>query len=77
MDLTHYPELSSSFVLHVLINTNSSFIWATPLQNEATQHVITYLSTYFAIRTPNSIKTDNGPAYISKQIQTIFIFILY
>ena len=77
MDLTHYPELSSSFVLHVLINTNSSFIWATPLQNEATQHVITYLSTYFAIRTPNSIKTDNGPAYISKQIQTIFTFILY
>ena len=78
MDLTHYPELSSSFVLHVLINTNSSFIWATPLQNEATQHVITDLIAYFTImRTPNSIKTDNGPAYISKQIQTIFTFILY
>ena len=39
-----------------------------PLQGETTQHVITYLSTYFAImRTPNSIKTDNGPTYISKQ----------
>ena len=49
-----------------------------PLQGETTQHVITYLSTYFAImRTPYSIKTDNGPAYISKQIQTIFMFILY
>ena len=30
MDLTHYSELSSSSFLHVLINTNSSFIWATP-----------------------------------------------
>ena len=78
MDLTHYPELSSSSVLHVWISTNSSFIWATPLQGETTQHVTTYLSTYFAImRTSNSIKTDNGPAYISNQIQTIFTFILY
>ena len=78
MGLTHYPELSSSSVLYVSINTNSSFIWAMPLQGETTQHVITYLSTYFAImRTPYSIKTDNGPAYISKQIQTIFMFILY
>ena len=77
MDLTHYPELSSSSFLHVLINTNSSFIWAMPLQGKTT-HVITYLSTYLAImRTPNSIKTDNGPAYISKQIQIIFTFILY
>ena len=49
-----------------------------PLQRETTQHVITYLSTYFVImRTPNSIKTDTGPTYISKQIQTIFTFILY
>ena len=70
MDLTHCPELSSSSFLHVLIDTNSSFIWATPLQGETTRHVITHLLTYFAImRTPNSIKTDNGLACISKQFK--------
>ena len=69
MDATHCSELSSSFFLHVSIGTNSSFIWTTPLQDETT-HVITHLLTYFAImRTPNSIKTDNGPAYISKQFK--------
>ena len=69
MDVTHCSELSSSFFLHVSIGTNSSFIWATPLQDETT-HVITHLLTYFAImRAPNSIKIDNGPAYISKQFK--------
>ena len=63
MDITHSPELSSSSFLHVSIDTNSSFTWATPLQGETTQHVITPLLAYFAImRTPDSIKTDNGPA---------------
>ena len=52
------------------MDTNSSFIWATPLRGETTQHVITHLLVYFAImRTPNSIKTDNGFAYISKQFK--------
>ena len=70
MDVTHCPELSSSSFLHVSIDTNSSFIWATPLWGETTEHVITHLLAYFAImRTPNSIKTDNGPAYISKQFK--------
>ena len=71
MDGTHCSELSSSSFLHFSINTNSSsFVWATRLRGETTRHVITHLSTYFAImRTPNSIKTDNGPAYISKQFK--------
>ena len=70
MDVTHCPELSCSSFLHVSIDTNSSFIWATPLRGETTRHVITHLLAYFAImRTPNSIKTDNGPAYISKQFK--------
>ena len=50
--------------------TNSSFIWATRLQGETTQHVITHLLTCFTImETPSSIKTDNGPAYISRQFK--------
>ena len=70
MDVTHCSELSFSSFLHVSINTNSSFLRATPLQGKTTQHVITHLSTYFTImRTPNSIKTDNDPAYISKQFK--------
>ena len=70
MDVTHCPELSPSSFLYVSLDTNSSFTWATPLRGETTRHVITHLSTYFAImRTPNSIKTDNGPAYISKQFK--------
>ena len=37
---------------------------------------ITHLLAYFVImRTPNSIKTDNGPAYISRQFkQVLFSF---
>ena len=67
MDVTHCPELSSSSFLHVSIDTNSS-IGATPLWGETTRHVITHLLAYFAVmRIPNSIKTDNGPTYISKQ----------
>ena len=73
MDVTHCPELSSSSFLHVLMDTNSSFIWATPLRGETTQHVITHLLAYFAImRTPNSI-TDNGPAYTSKQFRQFLL----
>ena len=38
--VTHCPELPPFSFLHVCIDTNSSFIWATPLCSEATQHVI-------------------------------------
>ena len=57
MDVTHCPELSLFSFLHVCINTNSSFNWATPLQNEVTQHVITHLLGCFAVMAiPSSIK---------------------
>ena len=72
MDVTHCPELSSSSFLYVSIDTNSSFIWATPLPGETTRHVITHLLVYFTImRTPNSVKTDNGPAYISRHFKQL------
>ena len=70
MDVTHCPELSPSSFLHICINTNSSLIWATPLQGETIQHIITHLLTCFAIiETSSSIKTDNGPASISKHFK--------
>ena len=41
-----------------------------PHLSEMKLHVITHLLAYFAImRTPNSIKTDNGPAYIYKRFK--------
>ena len=70
MDVTRCPELSPFSFLHVCIDTNSSFIWATPLRDEATQHVITHLLACFEVKgTPSSIKTDNGPAYVSRQFK--------
>ena len=70
INIIHCPKRSPSSFLHVSIDTNSSFIWATPLQGETTQHVITHLLTCFTImETPSSIKTDNGPAYISRQFK--------
>ena len=69
MDVTHCPELSPSSFLHACIDTNS-FIWATPLRGEATRHVITHpLACFATMGTPNSIKTDNGPAYTSRQFK--------
>jgi len=73
MDITHCPELSPFSFLHVCIDTNSSFIRATPLHSEATQHIITHLlAVRFAVMgTPSSIKTDNGPAYISRHFKQL------
>ena len=69
MYITHCPELSPSSFLHVSIDTNS-FIWATPLQGESAQHVITHLLAFFSVmKTPSFIKTDNDSAYISKQFK--------
>ena len=41
-----------------------------PLRGKATQHIITRLLACFAVMgTPSSIKTDNGPAYISRHFK--------
>ena len=56
----------------------NAFIWATPLHSEATQHAITHLLACFAVMgTPSSIKTDNGPAYISRHFKQFYnLFLL-
>ena len=70
MDVTHCPELSLSSFLYICIDTNSSFVRATPLRSEATQHIITHLLACFAVMgTPSSTETDNGPAYISRHFK--------
>ena len=70
MDVTNCPELSPSSFLHICIDTKSSFIWATPFHSEGTQHLITHLLTRFAVMgMSSSIKTDNGPAYVSRHFK--------
>ena len=77
MDMTHCPELSPSSFLNVCIDTNSSFIWATPLCGEATQQVITHLLDCFAvIGTPNSIKTMALPIFLDALNNFYNLFLL-
>ena len=40
-----------------------------PQLSDMKLHVITHLLAYFAMRTPKSIKTDNGPACVSQQFK--------
>ena len=69
MDVTHIPKFGCLSFLHVTIDTFSSFIWATPLAGEHTNHVIQHLLKVFSIMgVPSLIKTDNGPAYTSKKL---------
>ena len=66
MYVTYCLELSPSSFVYISIDTDSSFIWATPPRGEAT-HGITHLLTCFTIMgTPSSIKADNVPTYISR-----------
>ena len=62
INIIHCPKRSPSSFLHVSIDTNSSFIWATPLQGETTQDVITHLLACFAVMgTPSSNKNRQWP----------------
>ena len=65
MDVPHCPELSPSSFLHVCIDTNTSFIWATPLHGEATQHVITHFLACFAV-----MGTPAAAAAAAKSLQS-------
>ncbi|KFV95625.1 hypothetical protein N326_11173, partial [Eurypyga helias] len=68
MDVTHYPPFGKLSYLHVTIDTFSHFAVVTALSGERTAHVITHLLHCFSILgIPKTIKTDNGPSYISAQ----------
>ncbi|KFP70725.1 hypothetical protein N310_11450, partial [Acanthisitta chloris] len=70
MDVTHLPAFGRLKYLHVTIDTFSHFIWATAQVGEQAKHVERHLNTCIAIMgVPQTIKTDNGPAYCSKHIK--------
>ena len=60
---THY-KLSPFKLLFVVIGTFSGFIWAIPSTTKTTKTPVTVLPQCFStMRTPASIKTNNGPAF--------------
>ncbi|NXG95150.1 POK8 protein, partial [Stercorarius parasiticus] len=70
MDVTHVPALGRMKYLHVSIDTYSHMIWATPQPGEKVRDVRRHLTSCFAVLgVPTMIKTDNGPAYISKALK--------
>ncbi|KGL86559.1 hypothetical protein N301_04494, partial [Charadrius vociferus] len=66
MDITHVPEFGRLKYVHVSIDTFSHALWATAQMGESAKHVIKHMhAAIAALRIPQEIKTDNGPAYIS------------
>ncbi|KFV66922.1 hypothetical protein N307_12362, partial [Dryobates pubescens] len=73
MDVTHVSSLGRLKYLHVSIDTYSHMIWATPQTGEKARDVKRHLTACFAVMgVPKTIKTDNGPAYCSQAVRTIF-----
>ncbi|KFP06740.1 hypothetical protein N300_13691, partial [Calypte anna] len=73
MDVTHVPEFGRLKYVHVTIDTYSHFIWATAQSGEKALQVIWHLTMCFAVMgVPEHIKTDNGPAYVSKKVARFF-----
>ena len=66
MDITHIPSFGKLAYVHIMVDTNSKFIWATGCSGESTKHVISHLRSCFTtMDLPQNIKTDNGLAYTS------------
>ena len=66
MDVTHIPSFGKLSYVHVTVDINSKFIWATTCSRESTKHVISHLHSCFAtMGLSQIIKTDNGPTYTS------------
>lgn len=67
MDVTHVSSFGKLCYVHVTIDTFSHFVHATARTGEAVKDVIQHLIQCFQVMgKPSQIKTDNGPAYISK-----------
>ena len=64
--MSHIPSFGRQQYIRVCVDTYSGFVMATPQTGEAVKHVRSHLLSCFAQHgVPQSIKTDNGPAYTS------------
>ncbi|KAK4819422.1 hypothetical protein QYF61_003709 [Mycteria americana] len=71
-DVTHIAEFGRQKWVHVSINTYSGALWATAESGEKAKDVIRHWTAAFAaLGVPSTIKTDNGPRYISQKTQRL------
>ncbi|KAK4811180.1 hypothetical protein QYF61_019811 [Mycteria americana] len=69
-DVTHIAEFGRQKWVHVSIDTYSGALWATAESGEKAKDVIQHWTAAFAaLGVPSTIKTDNGPGYISQKTQ--------
>uniref|UniRef100_A0A8B9FDS4 RNA-directed DNA polymerase n=1 Tax=Amazona collaria TaxID=241587 RepID=A0A8B9FDS4_9PSIT len=70
-DVTHIPEFGRQKYVHISIDTFSHMVWASAETGEKARNVTHHWRGAFAaLGVPKQIKTDNGPAYNSKVIET-------
>lgn len=71
MDVTHVSAFGRLKYVHVSIDTCSGVIFASPVSGEKSRNMVGHcLEAWAAWGRPDSLKTDNGPAYTSKSFQT-------
>ena len=78
MDVFYFAEFGKLKYVHHTIDTYAVFHWATSLSSEKADSVIINLLEVVAIMgIPAQIKTDNGPANVSRKMkQFLFNLIL-
>ena len=77
MNVFHFVEFGKLKYVHHTIDTYSGFQWATALSSEKADSVITHLLEVMAIiGIPSQIKTDNGPAHVSKKMKQFLLIII-
>lgn len=69
--MTHFSEFGRLRYVHVTVDTFSHLIVATAHVGEKVRDVVRHWLHCFAVMgVPVSVKTDNGPAYISHKVQS-------
>ena len=77
MDVFHFAEFGKLKYVHHTIDAYSGFQWDTPLSSEKADSVITHLLQVMAIMGISAqIKTDNGPAYVSRKMKWILLILI-
>ncbi|NXM46204.1 POK8 protein, partial [Gymnorhina tibicen] len=70
-DITHFAPFGRLKYIHVSIDTFSGAVFASAHSGEKTRDAINHLILAFAtLGIPKELKTDNGPAYSSKDFKT-------
>ncbi|RMB89876.1 hypothetical protein DUI87_33740 [Hirundo rustica rustica] len=73
MDVTHVPSFGRQKYIHMSVDTFSGAVFASAHAGESICFVKRHFLLAFAtLGIPQNIKTDNGPAYSSKQLKAFF-----